>query len=137
MSLAGKHGIAFLAEKHAIAYSVRDHVRKDTKTLQMLQCSVLSVLRTTFSASSAKDLWDMLKKGDEPARLVNMESRRRRGNQCFQRGHYVRDYQTKIQVPKYRMLALNVADLAFDENMWMIYTPTTNHMTPHESFSPL
>ncbi|VVA98928.1 unnamed protein product [Arabis nemorensis] len=44
----------------------RDLVRKDTKALQILQCSVPdSVFRTTLSASSAKDLWDMLKRGDE------------------------------------------------------------------------
>lgn len=146
----------------------RDLVRKDTKALQILQCSLPdSVFRTTLSASSSKDLWNMLKKGNEQARLVKqfkliitrekrernideilkelsivsssqstraMESTRRRGDQCFHRGGYVRDYQTRIKLPKYRMLALNIVGLTFDENMWMICTTTTNHMTPYDKF---
>ncbi|CAA7013202.1 unnamed protein product [Microthlaspi erraticum] len=35
-------------------------------------------------------------------------------------------------VPEYVSYAMYVGDLTYDEDMWMIYTTTTNHMTPYE-----
>ncbi|XP_023642461.1 uncharacterized protein LOC111831656 [Capsella rubella] len=52
----------------------RDLVVKDTKALQILQSSLTeSVFRKTLSASSAKDVWDLLRKGNEQARIRRLE----------------------------------------------------------------
>ncbi|CAH2053167.1 unnamed protein product [Thlaspi arvense] len=54
----------------------RDLARKDMKALQILQSSLPeSVFRKTLSASSAKDVWDLLKIGNEEAKLVELENR--------------------------------------------------------------
>ncbi|CAN7047174.1 unnamed protein product [Brassica oleracea var. botrytis] len=68
----------------------RDLVRQDMKALEILQSSLTdSIFKKTFSATSAKELWEMLE-----------------------------------QAP----------DVSFDADMWMVYTNTTNHMTPNEKY---
>ncbi|XP_010488087.1 PREDICTED: uncharacterized protein LOC104765989 [Camelina sativa] len=52
----------------------RDLVVKDTKALQILQSSLTeSIFRKTLSASSAKDVWDLLRKGNEQATIRRLE----------------------------------------------------------------
>ncbi|CAA7013192.1 unnamed protein product [Microthlaspi erraticum] len=35
---------------------------------------------------------------------------------------------------RYEMFAITEGDFTFDEDMWMIYTTTSNHMTPYVKF---
>lgn len=42
--------------------------------------------------------------------------------------------QAKNEKPKHRMLAVTFGDSAYDEDMWMICTTTSNHMTPYAKF---
>lgn len=78
----------------------RELVRQDMKALQILQSSLPdSLFRKTLSATSAKELWEMLE-----------------------------------QVPEHVSYALYRTDVTYDANMWMVYTTTTNHMTPHEKY---
>ncbi|KAL1197400.1 Retrovirus-related Pol polyprotein from transposon TNT 1-94 [Cardamine amara subsp. amara] len=52
----------------------RDLDVKDTKALQILQSSLTdSYFRKTLSSSSAKDVWDLLKKGNEEAKVSRLE----------------------------------------------------------------
>ncbi|KAL1197401.1 hypothetical protein V5N11_011987 [Cardamine amara subsp. amara] len=201
----------------------RDLVSKDMKALQILQSSLTdSAFRKTLSASSAKDVWDLLEKGnneqaklrrlekqfeelkmddaepivlyldrvveiaeqlrrlknrksdyqvikkvlsslseshegldsvlEEVMDLKNMtlknlaaffnryESLRRRGEcfQCGEKGHFGkncnRSNQSRSELPQYEMLSVDIAPVTFDEDMWMIYTTTSNHMTPYLKF---
>ncbi|KAL1197403.1 Retrovirus-related Pol polyprotein from transposon RE1 [Cardamine amara subsp. amara] len=81
-------------------------------------------------------------------RVVNQSGARQFGGQCFQcgeRGHYARDCATrklqqaqidqkKNQKPEHLMLAVTFGGLTFDENMWMIYSNSSNHMTPYVKY---
>ncbi|VVA98926.1 unnamed protein product [Arabis nemorensis] len=54
----------------------RDLVVKDTKAIQILQSSLTdSAFRKTISASSAKEVWDLLEKGNEEAKLRRLENK--------------------------------------------------------------
>ncbi|CAN7047173.1 unnamed protein product, partial [Brassica oleracea var. botrytis] len=78
----------------------RELVRQDMKALQILQSSLPdSLFRKTLSATSAKELWEMLE-----------------------------------QVPDHVSYAFYRTDVTYDANMWMVYTTTKNHMTPHEKY---
>lgn len=78
----------------------RELVRKDMKALEILQSALTdSVFRKTLSATSAKNLWNMLE-----------------------------------QVPEYQNFAAYLDDVTLDEDMWMIYSGTTNHMTPYDKY---
>jgi len=88
----------------------RDYVAKDSKALQILQSSLPdSVFRKTLEVTTAKDLWDLLKEADVQAKLEK-------------------------KLPEYQMLAIDVGHLTFDEDMWMVYTTTTNHLTPYVKY---
>jgi len=88
----------------------RDYVAKDSKALQILQSSLPdSVFRKTLEITTAKDLWDLLKEADVQAKLEK-------------------------KLPEYQMLAIDVGHLTFDEDMWMVYTTTTNHLTPYVKY---
>lgn len=52
----------------------RDLVAKDMKALHVLQSSLTgSALRKTLSASSAKEVWDLLEKGNDEAKVRRLE----------------------------------------------------------------
>ncbi|VVA98930.1 unnamed protein product [Arabis nemorensis] len=38
------------------------------------------------------------------------------------------------ELPEYQMLAFDVGPKTYDNNMWMIYSTTSNHMTPYERY---
>lgn len=133
----------------------RDYVGKDTKALQILQSALPdSVFRKTLETASAKDLWDLLKEANEQVKLEKkrieegdcssmdskrvMRSRHERGecSQCGGKGHIFKDCsnrknQSRNELPEYEMLSLVVGPVTFDEDMWMIYNTTNNHMTPY------
>lgn len=74
-------------------------------------------------------------------RSVNPSGARQFGGQCFQcgeRGHYARDcnamQQARNQKPEHLMLAVTFGGITFDEDMWMIYSNTSNHMTPYVKY---
>ncbi|CDY37321.1 BnaA01g25410D [Brassica napus] len=83
----------------------RDLVIKDMNALQVMQSSLTdSAFKKTLSASSSKDVWDMLKKSNEQARLSSRLE--------------------EEEVHEY---------LIYDEDMWMICAKgTTNHMSRYE-----
>lgn len=92
----------------------RDLVIKDMNALQVMQSSLTdSAFKKTLSASSSKDVWDMLKKSNEQARLSRLEE----------------------EEVEYLMLVEGVDKLSYDEDMWMICAKgTTNHMSPYEKY---
>ncbi|KAG7582764.1 Zinc finger CCHC-type [Arabidopsis suecica] len=68
-----------------------------------------------------------------------MRSRHERGEciQCGGKGHVFKDCINRKKneaLPEYQMLAFNVGPVTFDKDMWMIYTSTSNHMTPYEKY---
>ncbi|KAL0719055.1 hypothetical protein Bca4012_068379 [Brassica carinata] len=71
------------------------------------------------------------------ARNVNGGARKFRGqcHQCGERGHYARDCsrrsQQKNAKPEHFMLGVSAGGYTFDEDMWMIYTDASDHMTPY------
>ncbi|XP_018514349.1 uncharacterized protein LOC108871846 [Brassica rapa] len=92
----------------------RDLVIKDMNALQVMQSSLTdSAFKKTLSASSSKDVWDMLKKSNEQARLSSRLE--------------------EEEVHEYLMLVEGVDELSYDEDMWMICAKgTTNHMSRYE-----
>ncbi|KAL1197402.1 hypothetical protein V5N11_011988 [Cardamine amara subsp. amara] len=60
--------------------------------------------------------------------------------QCGERGHYARDCDTrKMQLvakaaDKEQQKIGVKADFTYDEDMWMVYKTTSEHMTPYEKF---
>ncbi|KAF8085975.1 hypothetical protein N665_0640s0020 [Sinapis alba] len=90
----------------------RDLVVKDMKALQILQSSLTdSAFKKTLSASSAKDVWDILKTSSEQATQSRLDEK------------FIREEEKVEGVNK------------FSEDMWMIYSNgTTNHMTPYEKY---
>ncbi|KAL1197399.1 hypothetical protein V5N11_011985 [Cardamine amara subsp. amara] len=66
-----------------------------------------------------------------------MRSRYERGEciQCGSKGHIFRDCnKKKNELPEYEMLSFDFGPVTYDEDMWMIYNTTTNHMTPNLKF---
>ncbi|KAF8085980.1 hypothetical protein N665_0640s0025 [Sinapis alba] len=96
----------------------RDLVVKDMKALQVMQSSLTdSAFKKTLSASSSKDVWDMLKKSNEQettqSRLEEEEG------------------------VEYLFLVDEGVDnnFSYDENVWLICAKgTPNHMTPYEKY---
>lgn len=185
---------------------------KDMKALKIMQSSLPDfTFRRTLPASSAKELWDLLKKGNDEAKLRRLERdfEEIRMNEGETIDSYLdrvmdiveqlekSDYEviTKVLgslsvsyecvaslmkkrinlkktslvdfleflyrfgslpgrtvglmmkdqfdsqskprkgvVAEYELLALTVGDFRYDEDMWMIYTGATNHMTPYLKF---
>ncbi|CAA7013190.1 unnamed protein product [Microthlaspi erraticum] len=57
-------------------------------------------------------------------------------HQCGERGHFAkhcssRRIQQQAQEPVHLMLAVTIGGFTFDEDMWMIYTNASSHMTPY------
>lgn len=84
---------------------------KDMKALQVLQSSLTdSAFKKTLSASSAREVWDLLEKSNEQATQSRLEK-------------LIREEEGEEGVDK------------FSEDMWMIYANgTTNHLTPYEKY---
>lgn len=201
----------------------RDLAIKDMKALKIMQSSLPDpTFRNTLSASSAKELWDLLEKGDEEAKLRRLE--RDFEALSMNEGETLDSYLDRVMdtveqfrdlkneksdyevitkilgslsvsyecvaslmkkrinlkksslidflefvhqfgslpgrtiglmikdsfdsqakpgsggndqrevVAEYELLALTIGDFSYDEDMWMIYTGTTNHMTPYLKF---
>ena len=84
---------------------------KDMKALQVLQSSLTdSAFKKTLSASSAREVWDLLEKSNKQATQSRLEK-------------LIREEEGEEGVNK------------FSEDMWMIYANgTTNHLTPYEKY---
>ncbi|XP_010420444.1 PREDICTED: uncharacterized protein LOC104706018 [Camelina sativa] len=66
---------------------------------------------------------------------VNSGATQHRGQVCSAATQqHSQMHQKKIQKPEHLMLAVPVAGLTYDMNMWLVHTATTNHMTPYEKF---
>ncbi|XP_023642101.1 uncharacterized protein LOC111831584 [Capsella rubella] len=183
----------------------RDLAVKDMKALQILQSSLTdSAFRKTLSASSAKDVWDLLEKGNnEQAKLRRLEKqfekltmdeaepivsyldrvmeiaeqmrRSKIGKSDYQvvkkvlgslseshedvatlleehvdlkkvtlkrLAEFFNRYDESVkrsslsrnELPVYKMLSLTLEHETFDEDMWILSSGTTNHMTPYVKF---
>ncbi|XP_023642081.1 uncharacterized protein LOC111831581 [Capsella rubella] len=69
-------------------------------------------------------------------RVVDLSGGRGQCFQCGERGHYARDcgnVRTATQAKLDRKREVK-DDFTYDEDMWMLYTTTANHMTPYEKF---
>ncbi|KAL0719059.1 hypothetical protein Bca4012_068383 [Brassica carinata] len=95
----------------------RDLVVKDLNALQVMQSSLTdSAFKKTLSASSSKEVWDMLKKSNEQ---VTTQSR------------------LEEEGVEYLMLVEEGLDnkLSYDEDVWLVCAKgTPKHMTPYEKY---
>ncbi|XP_010420420.1 PREDICTED: uncharacterized protein LOC104706002 [Camelina sativa] len=103
------------------------------------QVKIAEVKRISSSSSSrVKQDCDKL----NSMRVMMMRSRHERGEciQCGGKGHVFKDCsknQSRNEeeaLPEYQMLAFNVGPVTFDKDMWMLYTTTSNHMTPYDKY---
>ncbi|CAD5323690.1 unnamed protein product [Arabidopsis thaliana] len=102
----------------------------------MKDFEVGSSLRSKEFCHSLNDLRGLLKeaklekKGDCSASMVLkrvMSSRHERGEciHCGGKGHVFKDCSNR------KNQSMNVGPVTFDEDMWMLYSNTSNHMTPY------
>ncbi|XP_023642080.1 uncharacterized protein LOC111831580 [Capsella rubella] len=126
---------------------VFEHYGDDPRTMPQELQKFIDFLRKAW----AEEMWcDVCQKDNHNQedcyynpRVVNSG-----GGQCGGRGNHARvssntrnvqaagtqQAQMRIQKPEHLMLALNVGGLTYDENMWLVHTSTTNHMTPYDKF---
>ncbi|XP_024014997.1 uncharacterized protein LOC112088877 [Eutrema salsugineum] len=112
-------------------------------------CRSLKMLEVGSSSSpseSKQDCSPVTREDD------STKSRRKRG-ECFQcggRGHIARDCnktrkdqqrqaekqnQSRDEVlPEYQMFAFDIGHKTYDKDMWMVYSTTSNHMSPYEKY---
>lgn len=100
--------------------------------LKNLTFNRLRWLLGTYESVSMETFYETLK--DLP--IASSKSRGNKRGECFQcgeTGYFAKDCKN---INECLMLALNynACGLIFDEDMWMIYTTTTNHMTPYEKY---
>ncbi|CAH2053166.1 unnamed protein product [Thlaspi arvense] len=72
-----------------------------------------------------KDTFDSPKWGQISSDVRNKNNR----NQEEAKKNQYREVEAE-----YEMLSLTIGDFVYDEDMWMVYTTTSNHMTPYVKF---